>query len=180
MKITIIFLVLIVAGILIASVPVPTPAPSPVATPTHQIYPPYEWCEFQSYNYRWICNWAYIPTIPKGSLLSVPRELHGKLVYSDGMPNSGVTMRLGTVFDCEDETKEDDCWFYISGGTSPATETDDNGRFVFEKIVPARYVILVHNLYDDIWWILVSDDTEQVVWSLYDISLDVGTIIFDD
>ena len=86
-----VFLVILLAVVLVlsviqvgAQVPVPTSAPSPLATPTKQLEPPYEWCEWQTWNSRLFCDWLYVPIVSNwGSLDDTPRTLSGRLVYGD-------------------------------------------------------------------------------------------------
>ena len=138
----------------------PTPAPSPSETP---ISP--KGCLPDCYQ-------VHLPMVAKKMGV---RTLSGKLIYADGTPKIDAVMRLGKVDYCD----ADGCYYSINGGSSPATVTNNDGEFVFSEIAPLVYVLLVHNLFTDIWWILADDETGQEMWSVVADDLDVGTIIFD-
>ena len=132
----------------------------------------------ETITYWYMCNEfrSYIPiTMNWGTLDSTPKSLSGRLINPNETPINNTVMRLGSIITC---TTDDLCYYYVDGANSPAATTDTSGIFEFADLTPARYVILVHDLYTYEWWILADDQDDNEIWSVYEY-LNVGNIIFD-
>lgn len=120
----------------------------------------------------------YVPMTTKRAILyTTPHDVTGRLVYPNYSPVTAdnLAVRLAWVFYCNPYTR--DCYFILSGGTSPADGVDEDGNFEFYDVPAAWYVILIHDLLTDTFW-LVSSENGQVMFPVF-ADIDVGTIIFD-
>jgi len=62
----------------------------------------------------------------------------------DRRPLAKTVVRLANVAWNEDKS---DGAYFLEGGSSPTTTTDENGRFSFEGLKPGDYVIVVGDVY---------------------------------
>lgn len=62
----------------------------------------------------------------------------------DRRPMAKAVVRLASVVWNQDKS---DGAYFLEGGSSPTSTTDENGRFSFENLAPGDYVIVVGDVY---------------------------------
>ena len=100
----------------------------------------------------------------------------GQVFWENGEPAYGWATRLATVLYCDDG-EEEDCYFYLSGSTSPGSYIDKFGNFLMENFKHGFYVLLIHDPYSDRYWIAQNSDGNYVL--LVNGHVNVGIIIVD-
>lgn len=98
-----------------------------------------------------------------------------------GDPIANTYVRLAELYcapDADPNAKEDRCIWGLDDAQSPFAETDENGNFVFNDVIPGEFVFFVGNYtIKDGYSIALGDDDVALIFSpVADEGLDIGNV----
>lgn len=109
-------------------------------------------------------------------------QVRGRVVNSlTGEPIAHTYIRLAELYcapDVDPNEKQERCIWGLDDAQSPFAETDDDGNFVFDDVIPGDFVFFIGNYtIKDGYAIALGDDNIALIYSpVADEGLDIGEV----